>query len=127
RSPLTPSAHRASRASRREPAAARTVGRTRARGWEARGPPRPDPPDGSDAEPPLSRGVRAQRPQEVDVPEVGPERLAEVELAVRALPQQEATQPLLAAGADDEVGIGLPPGVQVLRDVLDVEELRDLR
>lgn len=34
-------------------------------------------------------GVRPQGPEEVDSPEVGPVRLAEVELAVGALPQQE--------------------------------------
>src|SRR3954454_20202750 len=124
--PLTPSAHRASRASRREPAAAATVRRTRARGWETRGSPEPDHPAGSDSEPPLPRGVRPQRAQEVDVPEVRPVGLAEVELAVGALPEQEAAEPLLATGADHQVRIGLATGVEVLRDVLDVEELGDL-
>ncbi len=71
-------------------------------------------------------GVRAQRPQEVDPTEVRPERLAEVELAVRALPEQEPGQPLLTGGADHQVGVGLTAGVQVLGDVLDVEHLGQL-
>ena len=66
------------------------------------------------------------RPQEVDVPEVRPVGLAEVELRVRALPEQEAGQPLLAAGADDQVRVGLALGVEVLGDVLDVEHLGQL-
>ena len=49
----------------------------------------------------------AQRPQEVDLAEVRPERVAEVELRVDRLPQQEARQPLLARGADDQIGVGL--------------------
>src|SRR5699024_1501150 len=46
-------------------------------------------------EPALPRGVGTDRTQEVDLPEAGPVRLAEVELRVRALPQQEAAQALL--------------------------------
>ena len=34
------------------------------------------------------------------------------------LPQQEPGEPLLARGADDQVGVGLPLGVEVLGDVL---------
>src|SRR3954469_6488643 len=45
-------------------------------------------------------GVRADRPEEVDPAEVGPVGLAEVELALGRLPQQEAAQPLLAGGTD---------------------------
>jgi hypothetical protein len=47
-------------------------------------------------EPPLPGGVGAQRPQEVDLAEGGPVSVAEVELRVRALPQQESAEPLLA-------------------------------
>src|SRR5688572_21906620 len=78
----------------------------------------------AEAAPPC--GVRADRPQEVHLAEVRPVGLAEVELRVRALPQQEARQPLLARGADDEVRVGLALGVEVLGDVLDVEELRQV-
>src|SRR3954467_8693655 len=74
------------------------------------------------AEPAVSLGVGPQRAKEVDAAEVGPERVTEVELRVRTLPEQEATQSLLARRADDEVGVGLAAGVEVLGDVLDVEQ-----
>ena len=45
---------------------------------------------------------------------------------MRALPEQEAGQPLLARGADHQVGVGLALGVEVLGDVLDVEDLGQL-
>lgn len=77
------------------------------------------------AETPLTRSKIAKRPQEVDLTEVGPQRFHEVELAVRALPQHEVAEPLLARGADDEVGIGLPARVQVLADEVGGEDLRE--
>src|SRR4051794_36192685 len=52
------------------------------------------------AHPTLAGGVRTDRTQEVDAPEVRPVGLAEVELRVRALPEQEAAESLLARGAD---------------------------
>src|SRR4051812_48714627 len=79
---------------------------------------------GTEATVPVAVG--AQGPQEVDVPERGPVGVAEVELAVGALPEQESGQPLLAGGADQQVGVGLAAGVEVLGDVLDVEEGGDL-
>ena len=57
------------------------------------------------------------------MPEVRPVDVAEVELRVRRLPEQEAGEALLPAGPDDQVRIGLPAGVEVLGDVLDVEDL----
>ena len=51
----------------------------------------------SAAEAAVPVGVVAQGPQEVDLAEVRPVGLAEVELRVGALPEQEAGQPLLAA------------------------------
>jgi len=84
-------------------------------GWQ------PDP-RRSAAEASTAHRVGPQGAQEVGPPEVGPVRLAEVELAVGALPQQEPREPLFAAGADDEVGVGLPAGVEVLGDVIDVED-----
>src|SRR6187431_2742899 len=73
---------------------------------------------------PLTEGT--QRPEEVDLAEVRPVGLAEVELAVRALPEQETAEPLLPGGADDQVRVGLALGVEVLGDVLDVDHLREL-
>ena len=39
-----------------------------------------------------------------------------------ALPQQETAQALLARGADHQIGVGLPGGIEVLGNVLDVED-----
>src|SRR5690242_11687780 len=80
----------------------------------------------SAAEPTVPAGIRPERTQEVDVPEVGPVRLAEVELGGGALPEQEAAQALLAGGADDEVGIGLALGVEVPGDVVGGQARGDL-
>src|SRR3954453_6989074 len=78
------------------------------------------------AEPAVSLGVRPQRAKEVEAAEVGPQRVTEVELRVRTLPEQEATKSLLARRADDEVRVGLAASVEVLGDVLDVEQRRHL-
>src|SRR5690242_13670742 len=80
----------------------------------------------SGTEPSLALGVGPDGAQEVDAAEVGPEGLAEVELRLRALPQQEPAEPLLAGGADHQVGIGLALGVEVLGDVLDVDSAGEL-
>src|SRR5207344_3054509 len=80
----------------------------------------------SGAEPPVTRRVRAQGAQEVDPPEGGPVGVAEVELRVCALPQEEPAEPLLPRGPDHQVGIGLARGVQMVGDVLQVEELGKL-
>src|SRR5262245_21851332 len=78
------------------------------------------------AEPAVPSRVGAQRPEEVDPSEVGAVRLAEVQLGVRGLPQQEAGQPLFAGRSDHQIGIGLTLGVEVLGDVFDVEDLGQL-
>src|SRR4051794_36491832 len=80
----------------------------------------------SRAEAALPLSVGTQGAEEVDLAEVGPEGVAEVELRVRALPEHEATESLLTGGTDDKVGIRLPAGVEVVRDVLDVEHARHL-
>src|SRR5215831_6842632 len=75
------------------------------------------------AEPAVPRGVGPQRPEEVHPPEGRPVGIAEVELRVDALPQQEAAQPLLPRGADHQVRVGLAGRVQVVGDVLHVQDL----
>src|SRR5699024_12775843 len=72
-----------------------------------------DPGIPSPAEAALPHRVRAQRPQEIHSEEIGPECLAEVEFAVRALPEEEPAKTLLAGGPDHGVGIWLPPGGHV--------------
>src|SRR5688572_31239584 len=79
--------------------------------------------DSSAAEAPVPRREVADRAQEVDFAQVRAERLDEVELRMRALPEQEVTQPLLARRPDHEVGIRLATGVQVLPDLLGSEAL----
>ena len=74
----------------------------------------------------LSQRVGPDGPQEVHPPELGPVGLAEVELRLRALPQQEPAQPLLPRRTDHQVRVGLTLGVEVLGDVLDVDDLGEL-
>ena len=50
--------------------------------------------------------IRDERLVEFFLGKVGPERVAEVELAVRALPQKVIADALLSAGTDEKVGIG---------------------
>src|SRR5690242_7023295 len=80
----------------------------------------------SRAEATLSLGVAPDRAEEVDVPEVRPERLAEVELAQCALPEQEATEALLTRRTNDQVRVRLALRVQVPGDVFDVDAVGQL-
>ena len=50
--------------------------------------------------------IRDERLVEFFLRKVGPERVAEVELTVRALPQKVIADALLPAGADEKIGIG---------------------
>src|SRR6266496_1777549 len=74
----------------------------------------------------VSGRVGAERAEEVDLAERGPVGVAEVELGVGALPEEEAAQALLPRGPDDQVRVGLARGVQVLGDVLHVEHPGEL-
>ena len=58
------------------------------------------------AEAPLAAGVPGERRIERRGVEVGPEDVGEVQLRVGELPQQEIADALLAAGADQQVGLG---------------------
>src|SRR5689334_19944132 len=61
---------------------------------------------------------------EVFAPEIGPENVGHPELRVRELPEQEIGDAKLAAGADQEIGIGKPVRVQHAREELLVDPLR---
>src|SRR5690606_9901767 len=74
---------------------------------------------GSAAVTPVTGGVVAQGTQEVHLAEGRPEDLAEVVLRMGGLPEHESGQPLLAAGADDQVRVGLLAGVEVTSDHVD--------
>ena len=78
------------------------------------------------AEAPVPGDVVTQRPQEVHPAEIRAVGLAEVQLGVRGLPEQEAGKSLLPRGPDHQIGVGLPLGVKVLGNVLDVENLGQL-
>src|SRR5262249_41554346 len=78
------------------------------------------------AETTLTHGVATQGSQKVHFAEIGPVHVSEVELGVRALPEQEPGEPLLAAGPDDQIGIRLALRVEMLGDVVDVEYLGQL-
>ena len=51
--------------------------------------------------------------EQVVAAKVGPERRRDPELGVRDLPEQEIADPHLARGADQEVGIAHPVGVEI--------------
>src|SRR5215211_1669593 len=72
----------------------------------------------SPPEAPPSLGIRPQSAKEVHLTEVRPVGVGEVVLGVGRLPQQEPGQPDLPGGADDQVGVGHPGGVQVAGDLL---------
>src|SRR5258706_13136328 len=50
--------------------------------------------------------VRGERRFERGTVEIGPERVGEVQLGIRELPEQEIADALLAAGANEQVGLG---------------------
>ena len=64
------------------------------------------------SEPALASGELEEGRVERGRPEVGPEGLAEVELGVGRLPDEEVREALLAAGPDHEVGVGQAGRVQ---------------
>src|SRR6202034_3748825 len=70
--------------------------------------------------------VGPERPEEIDLAEGRPVCVTEVKFRICALPQQEAAEPLLAGGADDQVRVGLAGRVQVFGDVLEVKNLGEL-
>src|SRR5579872_3876488 len=78
------------------------------------------------AEPPLTLLVAAERPQEVDAPERWPIHVAEVVLAVHALPEEEPAQPDLAARPDDQIGIFVAARVHVPADLLGGDARREV-
>src|SRR5215203_6009484 len=64
------------------------------------------PPDRHRPEPPLPAAEVAHGVGQVGAAEVGPHAVGEDQLGVGALPEQEVREPLLAAGADQQVHVG---------------------
>src|SRR6266542_97593 len=75
-------------------------------------------------EPPLAMLIRPHRPQEVYLAEGRPGHIAEIELAVGALPEEETGQADLTARPDDEIRIGRASRVEMARDGI-ARDLRD--
>ena len=71
------------------------------------------PAAGAPAEAPLAAGVLGQRLVERRLVEVRPQLVAEVQLGVGALPEQEVADAQLARGADQQLGVVHLRGVQV--------------
>src|SRR6478672_9285353 len=63
-------------------------------------------------------------PFEMLLAEVGPQGVDEHQLGIGALPEQEIADALLAAGADQEVGIGHAGGQQLAFEQILVDALR---
>src|SRR5690606_17219084 len=63
--------------------------------------------------------------EKVILREVGPQPIHEDELRVGRLPKQKVADSFLAAGADDEVGIGHPRGQQITGEQSLVDIVRD--
>ena len=104
-----PSTTRSTSSLPREPAA-----RSRCAGSALRHGSRSGPRDQA-AEPALAPAIFGDRALERRAVEIRPIDRHEHEFAVGRLPQQEIGQPLLAAGADDEIGIGQIRRVEIAR------------
>src|ERR1700761_9635153 len=76
------------------------------------------------AEPALAPGIFGDRALERGLVEIGPMNGNENELAIGRLPHQEIRQPLLAAGADDQIRIGNFRSVEISAKRLIVDRRR---
>ncbi len=80
----------------------------------------------SDAKSSFAALVTAQSTQEIDTAEIGPEGIAEVIFAVRALPKKKTAEADLTGGTDDEIWVGNAGGVEVTVDVARLECVREI-
>src|SRR5438874_1118848 len=69
----------------------------------------------------LAAAIIGDRLLQVAAPEIRPKGLGEHQLGIGALPEQEIADALLAAGADQQIGIGQLGGEQMLGDQLLVD------
>ena len=58
-----------------------------------------------------------QGQQQFTPPEVRPERRGKIELCIRQLPEEKIADARLAAGADEQIGVGQVVRVQMLLNV----------
>ena len=80
----------------------------------------------SSTEASLALLVGADGPQEVDLAELGPVHVCEVEFAIGALPQQEPREADLSACSNDQVRIGKASGIKVSADGLRRDLIDDM-
>src|SRR5438132_590538 len=71
----------------------------------------------------FAAAIVGDRLLEIGAPEIRPQRLGEDEFGVSALPQQEIADALLAAGANQKVGIGKIDGEQMRGNQLLVDRI----
>ena len=76
------------------------------------------------AEPALASGIFGDRAFQRRLVEIRPVDRHEHELAVGRLPHQEIRQPLLAAGADDQIGIGNVGRIEILPERIGIDRGR---
>ena len=69
-------------------------------------------------ETPLPGSVELQRLIYIGVGHIRPEGIAEVDLRVSRLPQQEIGQSLFASGSDDEIHVRLTGGIKRAGDII---------
>ena len=79
---------------------------------------------GQTAEAALAPGVFGDRAFERGLVEIGPMDRHEHEFAIGGLPHQEIRQPLLAAGADDQIGIGNIGRIEISAERVGVDRRR---
>src|SRR5690606_32418022 len=70
------------------------------------------------AETAFARTVRGNRLFERKLIEIGPQRVGEIQLRIGKLPEQEIADALLAAGADEQIGLRRVVHRQLRRDLL---------
>src|ERR1700732_4140591 len=73
------------------------------------------------AKPPLALAVVDEGLGEMVATEVGPERRGDVDFGVGELPEEEVAQAHFAAGADEEVGVGIVAGIEMMIENLLVD------
>ena len=79
---------------------------------------------GQTAEPAFPPGVFGDRPFQRGLVEIRPVDRHEHQFAVGRLPHQEIRQPLLAAGADDQIGIGNIGRVEISAERIGIDRRR---
>ena len=76
------------------------------------------------SEPPLAGLIAADGFEEIQLLKIGPVHVGEIQFRVGGLPQQEVAQPMLAAGADEQIRVRQVRGEQALVQGLLIDLVR---